>query len=294
MLEEFYQQLANRPPRLREQYVDLTNSPIFNPDYLKQLLSNINNLEIRDLYNILNENYKTVMIEICDKSNGFYTGFMLNDKFVTAFTQVINNLYTNNTISHEDIVYTNKIIYSFLTSQYSKDEHIVSLMMNLCRAINKKYIPELLGRGFTDDQASILAMNRFSSTNEYTNIQRLNSCIIQYPLELMSVQNIVNVYFAMTNKMTTLFEATMFKCDDKVETESQSEIYSRISLAILVILEDMPLEDIRTVLASYAGDYSMLYAGSNCRFSMNSLSTDYPRINSVVANMRHTERVFLP
>jgi hypothetical protein len=86
----------------------------------------------------------------------------------------------------------------------------------------------------------------------------------------------------------------MVNCNDVLDTESKSEIYSRISLALLAILEEMPMPDIRTVLASYAGDYGTLYLGQKIRFSMNSLSMDYQRINAVVANKRHNEKIFLP
>lgn len=292
MFEEFYNDIMNRPPTLSEQYVNITDSPMFNPDMLVQQLANVPNMQIKDIYDILVSNYKIIIEDICENGNGYYIGLFLHENFLVAFTQAMNNIYTKKgQLDFEDIRYCNRIIYSFYTSQYSKNESISSLMMNLCKVINKKYLPDLLGKGFTDDLAAILTMNRFSHSNEMINIQRLNACIVQTQL---TVQNIVDLYCSLFDKMITLFEGSMLYCNEPIANEQQGEMYSRISLALLLMLEDLPSSDIKVILNSYAGDYTMLYTGNRVRFSMNSLSADYPRINSVVAELRHSDGVFLP
>ena len=311
MFKNFYKQLEENKPFKPKEYVDLNNSALFNPNLLYDRLSNIDALSDKELFELLKPNYETILSEACSdirpynavvqtdpysditiRTKMLYLSLFLNTRFLTILSQTVNSQYE--TMSYSSKILCNKIVYDYLTSTDRKDEYTKTLMYSLARIVNKSVIPTLIGRGLNEDLASYLALARYSSQKENVNIKRLNFIIITSPEEIMTEQMIVYIYESLFNNITLLFETTMFDtCVDNIGTDSCGEIYSRISLALLDLLENMPIESIRKVLISYSGDYKMLHHGEITRFSMHSISGDYPRINSVVG-MLEGERTFLP
>ena len=115
---------------------------------------------------------------------------------------------------------------------------------------------------------------------------------------LLVVVVLVGAYIAI-DKLDFLApsQSTFFVYDDEEEwvTEEIMEIYSTISLAVLLILNNMTSDKIRKVLISYTGDYNALYSGNSnsYRFSMKAISTDYSRIIDVVEALKE-EGIYVP
>ena len=93
-------------------------------------------------------------------------------------------------------------------------------------------------------------------------------------------QTIVNIYDILFQKVTFLFEGVMIDIRDKsLLSENEKEVYGLEALAVLDIVEQMPMDFIEQVLDSYYNDLSMVYSDITPRFSLLSIAqSDYPRI----------------
>lgn len=288
-------------PRFGDQVIDMNDNPLLNPTNLDVQLANIANLDDQLLLNVISCNLKTIIDDMTGGASK-YIVLLLNERFIQVFTRAINNIYkVTPTLDYSIKSGINKIVYNFMYSPYASDDKFVSIrefMLNLGRITNKDTTPMLMAKGFNEDISTMLALTRYSTEDEMVNVHRLNNLILQYPVEIMTTQNIMNIYLSLFSSLTVVLEGSMFNLQDTAmvlnNDENKVEIYGRISLAILLLLEDMTLENIKSVLSSYSGDYTLLHSGENVRFSFRSISADFPRINSVVAIMVHQEGVLVP
>lgn len=289
MFENFAKQIKENKNEDKIHTNVLSQTAIFNPQLFDDKIKQIDDITDRELFELLKDNYKLYLDNISLRQD--YFELVFHQRFLTIFTQAINAIYP---IDYNYKIKCNKLAYDYLTSNIAEDSLIKSLMYNLSKTVNREVIPSLLGLGIPDDLSANLALARFSSVKEMVNIKRVNFILMTSPKELMTEQMIVFIYEKLFNSMTHLFEGVLFDTISIEGNEDAEEIYSIISLAILDLLENMPLEGIRKVLINYQGDYTSLYAPDKPRFSLRSLSMDYPRINSVVESMITTENIYLP
>lgn len=272
------------------------NNSLFNPDGFRKKLLNLDKLSDKELYELVKENYKAILSDIFIKDNRDYINVFDNTRFLTA---MIQSLSVVDDLTYAERIYCNKLCYDYMTYSTNKDSYTKQLFLSLSKTVNKVIIPKLIGIGLDENLACYLALARYSSEKEFVNVKRMNFVIQSSSSNIMTEQMIVNIYCALFEKITSLFEATMFDVYEKPESEEESNeemelIYSTISLAILDILNHMPSDEMRKVLISYAGDYQILHSGSPVRFSMDTIAVcDYPRIISVV-DMLKAENVYVP
>lgn len=223
-------------------------------------------------------------------------GVLLSEKTIKGERDLIRSLFTNDRVllqignvvaktsfTQENRVYLNKIIYSMLKNKVMNSEYKRSLMMNIARTNNNDLVPKLTS--YVPDQiACTIGVLRYSSFKETTNIQRVNDYLLGaiIPNE-KAEQTIVNIYDICFQKVTYLFECIMLDNKDKsLLTENENEVYGLESLAVLDIIEQMPINFIKEVLEKYYGDLNMIYNNMTPRFSLQSIAkSDYPRIISV-------------
>lgn len=223
-------------------------------------------------------------------------GTLLSEKTVKSEKELVRYLFTNDKIllqisnvvakikfTHENRVYLNKILYSLLKNSMMDSDYKNSLMMNIARNNNNDIIPRLCS--YVPEQiANTLGILRYSSFKEIANIQRVNDYLIGaiVPNE-NAEQTIVNIYDTLFQRVTYLFETIMLDIRDKsLLTENENEVYGLQSLAVLDIIEQMPLNFIKDVLDKYYGDLNMIYSDRNPRFSLQSIAqSDYARIIAV-------------
>ena len=128
-------------------------------------------------------------------------------------------------------------------------------------------------------------------------VKRVNNYIFNSSnLELFTEQRIVNIYESLyADCMTKLFKGIIIDAYSsevlRNSSEASQEIYSLIELAVLTMVNTMPYDDIKYILKSYHVDY--INFPSKVRFSMNTLSDDYYRINTVIEELK-LEGVNLP
>lgn len=295
MLDNFVNELETKSKRELVN-INIMDTPVFNIQVLYDKLSNIDKVSDKELYSVLKIGYKELLKDIFTKDTPLYLSLLTNARFITIFTQVM----ASESLDYDSQVYCNKIAYDYLTSSGQKDRYIKQLYYTLSKVVNRAKIPGLLGLGINEDLASYMTLARYSSLKEIINVERLNFIIVSSPKELMTEQMIVWIYEKLFDRFTPLFEGVMFDVltdeDEESYTDNMLEIYSTISLAILDIMNNLPLADIRKVLISYVGDYEILYrkpGEKSVRFSMKSLSQDYSRINQVVEALE-LEKIYVP
>lgn len=249
-------------------------------DHLSRLKSINDKMSENEIYDNISVSINTLLSETTVKNErDLIRALFTSDKILLQ----INNVVSKTKFTHENRVYLNKILYSMLKNNVMDSEYKRSLMMTVARSNNNDIVPKLCS--YVPDQiANTLAILRYSSFKEITNIQRVNDYLLGaiVPND-KAEQTIVNIYDTLYQRVTYLFETVMLDNRDKsLLTENENEVYGLQSLAVLDIIEQMPINFIRDVLSKYYGDLGMIYSNLNPRFSLQSIAqSDYPRIIAV-------------
>lgn len=315
VLDKFIQDVNNTPEPKKEMVtMDLINNPMINKDLLKQKI--LHNVEMSDdeLKILLSESYEDILMCVFELDDLQYLQFVTTPRFISNLTKIISS--NIRIIKHQTKIHINKLVYDYITRHTNEvkteeSEYMNTLMVNLAKIVNEPNIRSLVGVGVDLNTADYLALARFSSTNESVNIRRVNFIICtnldkMYDIagndeseRIKAEQLIVNIYTKLFDRVTTLFEATMFdvyNLEESWVTDSISEMYSLTTLAVLDILDNMPATSIRTVLLSFANSYSSVFGprGYDARISLRTLSADYSRINFVVEGLMNDEKIYVP
>jgi len=276
----------------KERTMCIADSPYINPDVLKVKLLDPATPD-NELYDILKTSYKYILKDIFDKKDTSYLDVFTTPRFISLLTQVLNSVV----LTHYERITCNKLCYDYFTLK-ANDPYIKELLFILAKMVNKDKIPGLLGIGLPDNVATYMALARFSDSKETVNIKRLNFIIMTSSIHLMNPQMIVYIYEKLFDVASMFITQTMFDVfNDELEwvTDNIMEVYSNMSLAILVILNNLPSKVIRDILTSYTSEFTILYAGNMraVRFSMRALSTDFNRIIAIAEQLEE-EGIYVP
>ena len=270
--------------------LDVNSLPVEpDPVYIKNSIG----LNYLDRLKAINDNtsekeiYDTIVASI---------GVLLSEKTIKGERELVRSLFTNDKVllqvnnvvakakfTHDNRVYLNKIIYSMMKNKVMNSEYKTSLLMTIARNNNNDIVPKMTS--YVPDQiACTIGVLRYSSFRETTNIQRVNDYLLGAIVPNDNAeQTIVNIYDICFQKVTYLFECVMLDNKDKsLLTKSENEVYGLESLAVLDVVEQMPVNFIKEVLEKYYGDLNMIYNSMTPRFSLKSIAqSDYPRITMV-------------
>lgn len=262
-------------------YLDYSNMLKMTPErLLEKMESSFETMDNREAYSLIKENYKLFLSDIFDKKerkevSGFIK-FFTNSKFITCLTQA---MYTE-TPGRRTKIRLNKMCYDYLMLKKDKDEYINSLLTSLSKTVNRDIIPRLCADArLPEDTAAHVAMARYSSENENTNIKRLNRVLMQMKLSTVSEQKIVDIYLILFDRVLPLFTGVMLDVMSPQNLNGDTEeIYGLITLAILDIMNELPIADIKRGLVLFDEDRKMLYPESSLRMNLKSCSeVDFPR-----------------
>lgn len=279
MFDDYIKQL-NETPSTPTQYVGLSiGDTCLTPYVLEDKLNNINVLSDRELYELLSIAYPTILNKTFIDKNKVITGNLFrNERFVMVFSQVLMNVRTP--FDQDQKTNCNRLIYDYIMYK-NKDNHIMSLLYNLAKTINRDIIPQLCGLGLSESIATDLAIARYSTTDEALGMMRVNVVITCGDIDVMNEQRIIWIYEKLFDHLTPMFEGIMFDAwsDDDFVDEDKEEIYGTINLAILDILNEAPLKSIVSVLSSFAQDKYYIHQDDPLRFNIKSIAvSDYGRI----------------
>lgn len=300
-LEGFYSRASQQIPQPQQQvYPDFNQ---LNRDSFKLAIPNIPTMDNHSLAVLIKNNIDIISNDILQEDPVYATLFR-DPNFISAFIKAVNSVPMNYTTR----IACNKITYDYFTSD-NPDPVIKQQYLNMSRVVNRDIINRLINIGrdnpgmqipdrllLDETTACNLALSRYSSGNEKTNVKRLNFTIYHKDPEVMNEQMVVWIYEKLFTRVSDLFQAIMFEVYTSQQHddfgESFTEIYGTVGLAILTIVNNMPPDKIQKVLMNYYEHWQYL-GYPQVRFSLRALSDDYGKINDVNRYLT-TKGIYIP
>ena len=233
----------------------------------------------KDAFNLVKNNYKIMLSDIFDKKERKETSnfikYFTDSRFLSIMTQV---MYTE-TPDEKSKRRLNKMCFDYIVLQSkNKDQYIVDLISALSRTINRDIIPILCTIPLSESMAATIALSRYSSEKENINIKRLNKVLMNQPLGTLDEEKIVNIYLKLFDHVLPLFTGVMLDVQSPQNMSSDAEeIYGMITLAMLDIMNELPIGDIKKGLKLFNEDRKILYPDSPLRMNLKCCETDFPR-----------------
>lgn len=268
--------------------LDITPEVVLSKDLLRATLADIESISDHKLYVILKDYYTLVLDDIFEKMhNREYSEFIdlfTVPKFIIALTQAIDGAEILDTSRSR----LNRMCYDYLVlKDYDKSEYVGTLLIALSKVANRTVISKLYTLALPEDLAALLALSRFSSEDEVTNVKRLNRVLMAQPQETLSEQKIVDIYLALFPHVLPLFTGVMLDVVPLHVNDDMAEVYGLITLAILDIMNELPIEDIKKGLYMFDSNRRIQYPDSQLRINLESCSQhDYPRFLKAIDSLR--------
>lgn len=250
----------------------------YQVDAIVDKISNINNLDENEIKNIIIRQHNLILnydLFLASSSSREQAQILFtNKKFLRIFLDIIGLIE----LPRHEIICINKLAYDYYISP-GNDPEISKLLMQMSWQINNVLVIKLSGK-LGVNGARMLAMIANSSFKEEKNIHRINTFLVKCELAL-SVQDIVDIYCMIFDRVSNLFIHTMLEIKPCNLTESQLKRFDGISLAILAILDSMPRDEIKKVLYSYAFTLKLMPDINKVRFSLKS-ALSYTRLQELI------------
>lgn len=235
-----------------------------------------------------------------------YLSVWLSTEFLTALLAVLNRAimnskynYNYNTpqmiLQQENIIQVNNLMYNILTmpeqAKPKKYNEIVNLAYQISGTINSIYVPHLESFGIPRNIAEYIALVRFSSFDLNNVIKRLDFLLINQPKEIMTEENLTNILnylFPSNNDWISYLQIFMYDVIPQYDTEywvtqDVEEVDSILNLAVLNALQSRGYQTVYLSVKEYA-EYNR-FSPKPKRFSLRSISNDYPLILNVVTQL---------
>lgn len=278
--------------------IDFSANVLLTNDMLADKIKSLDNLSDQDIYILVRDYYDTILTDIFEsKDNNKKSDFIdlfMQPKFIIALTQVMYNIPPEN-ITSQTKRRLNKMSFDYLMiDENDRDKYISGLLMALSKTVNRDKIPRLCTIPLPEDMASLLALARYSSEKEVLNVKRLNKVLMSQPLTSLSEQKIVDIYLALFEHVLPLFTGVLLDVVSPQNMNSNSsEIYGLITLAMLDIMNELPIVDIKTGLVRFEETRQIWYPDSPLRLNLESCSEeDYPRVLCAIDQLK-TEGVYI-
>lgn len=265
---------------------------IYDSQILSNMLSpdNIKKMDEIELSKFVKPNIYLIINKVFnDGYANRYTALFLIPKFVDAWN---NALSTFEFFDRALAIRCNQICYDYFTAPIDViNDTVKAKMYDMSRIVNRIYIPRLLGMGLTDQLANDLLVARNSNFNLDICVKRVNLIMINQPVEFMTeerMENIIRVLYKPETDFQKMFQYHMFLVNPDSDlkgsfmTEDMEEVDSTMNLSVLNILESLPEGAIFNIIRDYSEGYTAFGSKKKTRFSLRSISYDYPRIHAVI------------
>lgn len=276
-LGDFYQkasQIQSQKPAMIDPNFDQLNRNAF-----KLAIPTFSQMDEHSLSILIKNNIDTISKDILH-DDPEYASLLTDYKFISAFIRAVSSI----PVDYSTQLACNKITYDYFTSDNAV-YNIKQQFLNMSKVVNREAISKLIAIGLPDEIATNLALCRYSSPNEKTNVKRLNFAMYHRDPNLMNEQMVIWIYEKLFSRISDLFMATMFEVYTPQQQEDFGdnfmEVYGTVGLAVLIILNNMTSDNIRKVLIGYESDWEYL-GRPPVRFSLHALSEDYAKIGRVV------------
>lgn len=272
--------------------IDFTKNLLMTPDMLREKFLHIDTMSDADLYNLFKQYFNEILDTIFINKDQYMISLFNNARFITVATQAMYSIEITDTQRKR----CNKLAYDYLVKKEGvKDETVSDLLVSFSKVINKDVIPRLCGLGLSGNVSSMIALARYSSEKEIINVKRLNKVIMKQSAKIMTEQMIVDIYCILYKSALDLFEGVMYDVvSHQNMNQNEKEIYGTISLAVLDIINELPLNFIEEVLRRFTDNKQMLYPDNGLRFNIESFSPqDYPRLLAIIDKLK-AEHIYIP
>lgn len=291
-IPEFMQMINNMPedpkPVLENPGLDQ-----FRVDVFYYQINNLDKLNERDRFNFIKSNIDFIANQMIENTCK-YTRRLIDPLFLNTLKDVLRTM----PVTALRRIFTNKLAYSYKYYSSSIPE-IQSLLLDITEIVNAPYVDALRGVGLSREIAIDLAMSRFSSEDEMTNVNRLNYAIYCFGPKTMNEQQIVWIYEKLFDQMRYLFSATMLETKDNMvpisgnDEEDFYETFSTVSLSLLTIVNNMTTPDIERLIRIFLDQWTS-YGKPQTRFSLRALSGDFGRVRTIVENFTERDGIYVP
>lgn len=271
--------------------LDFSSNVTLSDEMIVESLNRIDKMSDRDAYGLIKEYYERILRIIFESNDKSLKSSAINvftvPKFIISMTQVMYTINPNHFVRRR----LNKMCYDYLVldNDTPKDEYVSGLLMTLSKTVNRDKIPVLCTVPMSEDLASLLALSRYSSEKDVTNVKRLNRVLMNQPIESISEQRLVDIYLALFDHVLPLFTGVMLDVvSPQMLNENSEEIYGLITLAALDIIEELPMADIRKGLMLFDQDRKVQYPDNPLRINLESCSeSDYPRLLKAIDALKN-------
>ena len=246
-----------------------------------------------DTYQLVKEYYELIMDDIFKKKDqgkaSNFTQLFTVPKFIQIITQVMYECRPSDMTRRR----INKMSYDYLVKKdHDRDQQVGSLLMSLSKTVNARERLKICATiNISGDLASLLTLARYSSEKETINVKRVNRVLMNQPLKTINEQMVVDIYLALFDHMLPLFTGVMLDVMP-VQTlpKDAAEIYGLITLAILDLMNELPITDIKKGLTLFNEDRNMQYQDCPLRLNLESCSqVDYPRLIGAIDALKREE-----
>ena len=293
------------------------NSPLFNYAILFKNIEDRDNMSESELRYFIQRNFQSIMNNIFGKEIGIkYIDAFQDVRFLDAFIDVLNTMQF---FDSDVIIRLNLLAYHYLTSPIKKLE-ISSRMLSIGSIINRSKLIAFKKFNLPQNLENVLIIARYSDFDLNICVKRVNLILDLNP-ELLQILDINESYECSEESIDWLARILMelYRIEDwrfvlpyfmlnplpdpDIDinaagwiTPEVEAVDSALNLAVLKILDELVGDSIklRGILISYAEGYRILNKNITPRFSFQSISEEYQRLNNVINYLEVEENIYVP
>ena len=293
------------------------NSPLFNYAILFKNIEDRDNMSESELRYFIQRNFQSIMNNIFSKEIGIkYIDAFQDVRFLDAFIDVLNTMQF---FDSDVIIRLNLLAYHYLTSPIKKLE-ISSRMLSIGSIINRSKLIAFKKFNLPQNLENVLIIARYSDFDLNICVKRVNLILDLNP-ELLQILDINESYECSEESIDWLARILMelYRIEDwrfvlpyfmlnplpdpDIDinaagwiTPEVEAVDSALNLAVLKILDELVGDSIklRGILISYSEGYRILNKNITPRFSFQSISEEYQRLNNVINYLEIEENIYVP
>lgn len=255
-------------------------------------INNLDRMTEKDRFDFIKSNIDLIASQVMDGTCK-YNGKLADPIFLNCVKEVLRTM----PLTESRKRFVNKLAYSYQFYKRAIDS-TQHLLLDAARVVNRQEIEGLKSVGLSDEDATKLAVARYSSFDEMENTFRLNHTIYSIGNKIMTEQRIIWVYEKLYDHMRYLFTACMLEtkeiCSaDGYDEESYYETFSVASLSLLTIVNNMTSYDIESLIRIFVEQWTY-HRKPRTRFSLRALSGDFGRVRGVVEYLYEKYNIYVP
>lgn len=260
-----------------KEMVHLLTDPTIYHDLYRDKLSDTDNMNEQDLFDLLYQCLPCILDNV-------YNG-NLNDAIYFKNARVLKavaNIASRVRLTLTQITTINRIVYMYKTAP-APDEFILTLMNSLQKIVNKYYIRDIVSlTGISEQQALDITVALLCGEHSLENVIRMNNQIVQLSKDYCTEQNVIYIYetFSDVLKMSYLLQSVMVSQFQQKFGPKYDNNFSIITFAVLKIINDHSVIDIRNTLIKYLDIYKDKQYRP--RISLRGLAGNYPRLQYMI------------